>query len=203
MSFEKEVYNHECEVFLKRIGNFIRTKRISKGHSSAETFANTIDMDVSQLRKYERGEIAMTLSTLYKILYALKEDNEDILQQFLFLHESKPLKEQNRLSQKLITQVKKQVEMLNGEKISDSLQELDIVRLINILEIGFNKNKKTDIVEKVGLSSKSKNFNIVFKIALDNKWIAMTIPENKNSPLQRYYTTEKGKEVLILIELKK
>lgn len=61
---------------------------------------------------------------------------------------------------------------------------------------------KTDIVEKVGLKSKSKNFNTVFKIALDNKWIAMTMPENKNSPTQRYYTTEKGKEVLIIIELK-
>ena len=198
MANTNEKQDKEFENFLKTLGDFIREKRKSRGHKSAETFANSIDMDEDQLRKYERGEIPMTLKTLHKIFKGLREGNENITEQLANLSEPLLEKSDKPLSAEQVTHVKNQVKKLNGNEILNTLRDEDIQRLGKILIIGFTTVPKNIFVQKVGLFSRSKNFNIVFSTALKNNWIAMLYPESPRRHDQKYYTTEAGKKVLRL-----
>lgn len=188
----------EFKKFLKELGVFIRMKRKALGYKSAEPFANSIDMDPDQLRKYERGEIPMNLTTLHRILKGLKTSGEDTIKHLANFQEVTTTTKNQPLTEEAETYVRLQVKTLNGSETETTLRPEDIQRIGGILIAAFNLSKKNEIVKKVGLSSKSKNFNTVFDIALTNKWIAMQYPESPKRHDQKYYTTEAGKKVLRL-----
>lgn len=190
----------EFKKFLIELGTFIRSRRKAIGYNSATTFANSIDMDPDQLRKYERGEIPMTLKTLNKILKGLRTPAERLLKQLADFQETTASNKNQPLTEEAASHVRLQVEAINGHDIASKLRPEDVQRIGRILIAAFNLVSKNEVVKKVGLSSKSKNFNAAFSIALNNEWIAMLYPESPKRHDQKYYTTEAGKRVLRLAD---
>lgn len=188
----------EFKKFLIELGTFIRSRRKAIGYNSATTFANSIDMDPDQLRKYERGEIPMTLKTLNKILKGLRTPAERLLKQLADFQETTASNKNQPLTEETASHVRLQVESINGYEVASKLRPEDVQRIGRILIAAFNLVSKNEVVKKVGLSSKSKNFNAAFSIALNNEWIAMLYPESPKRHDQKYYTTEAGKRVLRL-----
>lgn len=190
----------EFKKFLIELGTFIRSRRKAIGHNSATTFANSINMDPDQLRKYERGEIPMTLKTLNKILKGLRTPGERLLKQLSDFQETTAPTKSQLLTEEAASHVRLQVEANNGHDVASKLRPEDVQRIGRILIAAFNLVSKNEVVKKVGLSSKSKNFNAVFSIVLNNEWIAMLYPESPKRHDQKYYTTEAGKKILRLAD---
>ena len=78
-----------------------------------------------------------------------------------------------------ITQVSTQVKELIISINKDCLTKKEIIKLHKLL----HKSNKT-LLEQY------------FNPAIEQGYVAMTIPDKRNSPNQKYYLTEKGKAVL-------
>lgn len=85
-----------------------------------------------------------------------------------------------------ITQVSTQVKELIISINKDYLTKKEIVKLHKLL----HKSNKT-LLEQY------------FNPAIEQGYVAMTIPDKRNSPNQKYYLTEKGKAVLGQITIAK
>jgi transcriptional regulator with XRE-family HTH domain len=63
--------------FIKSFGNRLRVLRRSK-ELSQENLANDADIPINQVGRIERGEIATSLSTLFKLAKALDIEVKDL-----------------------------------------------------------------------------------------------------------------------------
>ena len=184
--------------YIKRYTNSsLKEGREISPYGSPLVYSSRVDVDISTIYKIERGEINITLSRFYTLLRGQGKSHEQILEMFNTDTHDKE-KAIISISDKDITYVITQMSNEIDKQILKNLRNEDIQRLITILIIGTNKTKKNDFVKQVGLGSKSKNFNLVFGIALKNNWIAMLYPESPRRHDQKYYTTEAGKAVLRL-----
>jgi transcriptional regulator with XRE-family HTH domain len=71
------VSNKEEIHFIKSFGKRLRALRLSK-KLSQENLANDADIPINQVGRIERGEIATSLSTLFKLAKALNVEVKDL-----------------------------------------------------------------------------------------------------------------------------
>ena len=69
--------NKQEILFIKSFGKSLRKLRRSK-KLSQENLANDADIPINQVGRIERGEIATSLSTLYKLAKALDVEVRDL-----------------------------------------------------------------------------------------------------------------------------
>ncbi len=86
------------------------------------------------------------------------------------------------------TAIKKQLKV--------EVSNLVIDRIIEILNYCVNPKSKEEMLNKVGLSNQTKNFNDNVKPAIDSGLLEMTMPDKPRSKNQQYITTDKGKRIL-------
>jgi transcriptional regulator with XRE-family HTH domain len=67
----------EEKIFIKHFGNKLRNIRLQK-NLSQEMLANDADIPINQIGRIERGEIATSLSTIFKIVNALNIPIKDL-----------------------------------------------------------------------------------------------------------------------------
>lgn len=178
------------------LGTFFKSARIQLGFKSPEDFANTFGYTVSQYREYEAGTANPTLLTIFRLLKSYGLKAEDL---FKFGNiESTNLDEtpgEKAVALK-IEQLKEQVSLSLGEKISNEITENSYFRIFKTLTFCAKPRSKSEILENLGLKNTTNNFRRVMYRALELRWLEMTNPESPNSPKQRYVISEKGKGVV-------
>lgn len=186
----------EFETLQKHIGDFFKRARISLGYKTPEDFANTFGYTLSQYREYEGGTANPTLLTIFRLLksYGLEDDD-------LFKFEEDNTKEFDKsLAEKAlklkIEQLKEQVTLALGKKISLEITENSYFRIFQTLTYCVRPKSKSEILKNLGLKNTTNNFQRIMSPALELNWLDMTNPESPNSPKQRYVISDKGKGVV-------
>jgi len=190
--------NSDYDYFLKILGEYIKSERIKAGFQNANVFANLIDIAESQFREYERGETDLQLSTFIKIFKGLNKRIEDIFNLNLPGLKISVVDALTSSPSLVETQLRNQVDLVNGENFQSSLSSEDIRRILLILLFCFIPRKKREILTHLKLSSKTANFTKVWKQLIANNWITMQHANSPNIPNQKYYTTNEGKYVIQL-----
>jgi len=193
---KKKTHASKLDNLLRRIGNAFKRQRKGLGYSSSIAFAVSKNISETQYGKYEAGSENMTIETFLNTADLLGLSEEDIFNpNFLALSNN-----DNSLIEKskshLINQVRYQVTLLRGEKKANEFSNDDLERLYIIIASCNIQLSKKQIIKKLGLKSKTPNLENLIKFAISSEWISMTNPEKPNSSNQKYYTTEKGKEIL-------
>ncbi|MCF8362386.1 MAG: putative DNA binding domain-containing protein [Prolixibacteraceae bacterium] len=80
--------------------------------------------------------------------------------------------------------------------IKVAVSDLVIERIIKVLKYCNVPKSKEEILNKIGLSNQTKNFNDNIKPAVDSGLLEMTMPDKPRSKNQQYITTDKGKRIL-------
>lgn len=63
--------NEKTSYFLKKLGEVIKEKRLEKQAKSRHNFCNSYELDSSNLRRIENGEIEAKITMLFRISEAL------------------------------------------------------------------------------------------------------------------------------------
>jgi len=185
--------------FLKALGDILRLGRTNLGFKTIEPFANLVDINISTIGKYERGDENITIKRLYTLLRACGKSHEEIVKMFETLISNSTSMPATPLSEQHEQQLRLQVKAKLGAKVANALKSDHINRIYLMLAYCDDKKiRKTDLRKFFDLDSYTKHFNHCLKIADDMDWINMTYPEKPNAKNQSYYTTESGKEVLRL-----
>ncbi|EOR96281.1 hypothetical protein ADIARSV_0516 [Arcticibacter svalbardensis MN12-7] len=188
--------NNDNEYFLEQIGRYLRTLRLNAGFSSIESFANTIEMSSTQYGEYEKGK-NLTLLTFKRLLLEFNIKVEDWLNTELFTSDNNISTLMERMQQTRIEQVIEQVKFTENITTSHKLTPKEIQRYIDILIYCHQARSRNEIIEKLLKMDDSTNtFKRVAGKLLDYGWIEPTDKKSRNSPVQRYVTTEIGKKVL-------
>jgi transcriptional regulator with XRE-family HTH domain len=181
---------------LKKIGEAFRTLRKSHGYNTSVTFAISKNLTESQYGKYEAGSENMTIGSLLNTAELFGLTEEDVFNP-IFLNlggGGNSISEKSKAYR--ISQVRHQVKLLKDEKQENLFDDDDIERIYIIIATCCVQQTKKQIIKKLGLKSKTPNFENLLKFLISAQWIAMTYPEKPNRHDQKYYTTEKGKEIL-------
>ncbi|WP_164126592.1 helix-turn-helix domain-containing protein [Sphingobacterium luzhongxinii] len=185
--------------FIKALGDILRLRRTSLGFKTIEPFANLVDINISTIGKYERGDENITIKRLYTLLRACGKSHEDIVKMFETFMSNSTSMPNTPLSDESEQQLRLQVEAGLGTEVAKVLKSDHINRIYLMLAYcDDKKTRKTDLKKFFNLDSYTKHFNLCLKIADDMGWINMTYPEKPNAKNQSYYTTEAGKEILRL-----
>lgn len=195
---KKSAINLDQPTFQKKLGIFLTSLRKASGYDNAYDFAIAINITESQYGSYERGEKDMRLNTLRKILLGNNVRIEELLNLDTFDDKDPDSELTLKGKNRRIEQVREQVDTLNGAATSIKLSDNDLDRIIKILIHCVRPHSKKEILDRLNLANTMNNFIRVAGLAEQNGWIAKTNPNNPNSPKQQYYTTEKGKSLLIL-----
>jgi ATP-dependent DNA helicase RecG len=81
-------------------------------------------------------------------------------------------------------------------KIDFRLKNIDREEVLQTLLFCYTPRKRKEIFEKIGIGNYYKNYKSHILPLIQLQYLALSIPEKPNSRLQKYYTTEKGKEYL-------
>ena len=189
----------DFEKFLIILGKQLKQGRLDLGFETISTFANIVDIAISTIGKYERGEENLTVKRLYTLLRAQNKSHEQIVEMFSTI--PSPIEKESSFSlpEQAEQQVKQQVKIKLGRKEADSLDTSHIKRIYLLLAFcAPQKRRKKQLQEIFGLKSYTRHFDKCLNICLSAEWIKMTKPNQPNSNDQKYYTTEAGKKVLRL-----
>lgn len=197
---EKEL-EADYQNLLEAIGIFMRSERTNLGYKDADDFATMVDTDGASIRKYENGKTGITLKTFHKIYRRLGKTNEEIFTS-LIIKSNQPHEIEETASFKLSReqehQVRHQVESalsnLSEQPTSDQLD-----KIYKLLIICIQYRKKSEIVTKLELSSKTRSLEKALSITLEAGWINMRYPEQPTRRDQMYITTEKGRKILKVV----
>ncbi len=74
-------------------------------------------------------------------------------------------------------------------------------RVGEVLRILLTQMRRTELFERMGLSNHTKNRKKYLDPLIDLGWVKMEFPNKRTSPVQRYKTTDSGKELLRLITI--
>ncbi|MFA7444458.1 MAG: KTSC domain-containing protein [Flavobacteriaceae bacterium] len=77
------------------------------------------------------------------------------------------------------------------ERISESIKK--------VLIFCQDSKSRDEIFEKLGLYKNTKNHNHHIKPLIEAGWLNLTLPNKPTSKNQKYYTTETGKKLLLII----
>jgi ATP-dependent DNA helicase RecG len=69
-------------------------------------------------------------------------------------------------------------------------------KIIKLIDFLITPQRKTHMLERIGLTNRTDNYDRYIKPLLEMDWIERTIPEKKNSKNQLYRLTDKGKKLL-------
>lgn len=191
--YEKSL-EKEFEKFLEALGQYLKQERENQGFKSVLPYANILDIDVSTMGKYERGQENLTVKRLYTLLRGLGKSHNEILKLFSISYNSQKEQVSQSFSESQELQVKIQV-----KKYSD--KELDshhLVRIHQMLTACFDRPiKKTVLRDQLSLKTYTKHFNECLEICIQANWIQMTKQGKRNFNDQKYFTTLEGKRVLL------
>ncbi|WP_454880715.1 helix-turn-helix domain-containing protein [Sphingobacterium detergens] len=191
--YEKSL-EKEFEKFLEALGQYLKQERENQGFNSVLPFANILDIDVSTIGKYERGQENLTVKRLYTLLRGLAKSHDQILKFFSISHNSQKEQVSKSFSEAQELQVRTQVKKYYG-------QELDshhLARIHQMLTACFNHPiKKTVLRDGLSLKTYTKHFNQCLEICIQANWIQMTKQGKRKSNDQKYFTTIEGKRLLI------
>lgn len=82
--------------------------------------------------------------------------------------------------------------------IKHSKALLDLIpQVIEILNLAKTPQKRSELLDIIGLSNHTDNANRYIIPLVDAGLLTMTIKDKPNSPQQKYYITEKGKKLLV------
>src|SRR5690606_41405195 len=76
--YEKSL-EKDFKKFLILLGEQLKQGRLNLGFETIPTFANMVDIAISTIGKYERGEENLTVKRLYTLLRAQNNSHEQIL----------------------------------------------------------------------------------------------------------------------------
>ncbi len=191
--YEKSL-EKEFEKFLEVLGRYLKQERENQGFNSVSPFANLLDIDVSTIGKYERGQENLTVKRLYTLLRGLGKSHDQILKFFSISHNS-----QKELVSKSFSEAQELQVRIQVKKYSE--KELDahhLVRIHQMLTVCFNHPiKKTVLRDALLLKTYTKHFNECLEICIQANWIQMTKQGKPKSNDQKYFTTIDGKRLLI------
>jgi|GEM_PF-3502828 len=188
--------NYDDEYFFKLLGAFIRRMRRLAGFRSMRAFADTIGISYSQYQGYETGR-NLTLAIFKRIMLEFDIRVEDWLNIDIFANQTIDSEHIKRIKTARIEQVIQQVKLKNPP--TEPLINPEIAqRYIEILILCNTPKSRTEILkDHLKLSDDINTLKRVAGKLLNYGWLKHT-DQNKNSPQQRYTTTETGKKILRL-----
>lgn len=76
-------------------------------------------------------------------------------------------------------------------------------KFLKVLNAAANSATRSEILAKLALSNRAKNFETYIQPLVAINWLTMTIPDKPTSPNQKYLTTLKGRLVLEFLKRNK
>ncbi|MDO4764092.1 MAG: transcriptional regulator, partial [Flavobacteriaceae bacterium] len=70
-------------------------------------------------------------------------------------------------------------------------------QVLSLLKIFTRQHTREELQEQLGLLDRENFRKIYLNPAIEQGWVALTIPDKPTSSKQKYYLTEKGKEFLL------
>ncbi len=119
-----------------------------------------------------------------------------------FLQIILPAEEEIIYTDQVTDQVTEQVtEQVAQQVIQQVIQQVtpQVEKLLQVFE---GSHFREELQEKLGLSDRENFRKMYLQPAIEQGWVALTIPDKPTSPKQKYYLTEKGKEALETIKNK-
>ncbi|MDD3876010.1 MAG: putative DNA binding domain-containing protein [Bacteroidales bacterium] len=86
--------------------------------------------------------------------------------------------------------------------IADRIENDINPKMLHILKIAREPQSRKDIMNKINLVNNANNFENYIQFLVLHNWLAKTIPDKPTSPLQKYYTTIKGRIINEICGLK-
>jgi transcriptional regulator with XRE-family HTH domain len=188
--------NYDDEYFFQLLGSFIRRMRKLAGFKSMRAFADTINISYSQYQGYETGK-NLTLAIFKRIMLEFDIRVENWLNIDIFANKTADSEHIKRIKNARIEQVTQQVKLKNSS--TEPIITAEIAqRYIEILIFCNTPKSRAEILrDHLNMSDDINTLKRVAGKLLDYGWLEHT-DKNKNSPQQRYATTEAGKKVLRL-----
>lgn len=180
---------------LREIARVLTFLRKAAGYGSAKTFSEVQDINRSQYSRYEAGNVDMKISSLVSTLALFGVSEKDIFNPaFLAIGEDKNSVDElsNKYREKLRSQVRDQV----NERTTFLLTDQVIDRTVLVLTYCIDPRTRQEILKHIGLTNTSSNFKRNAGLAMEQGWVAMTIPDKPNSRNQQYITTPAGRKAL-------
>lgn len=112
---------------------------------------------------------------------------------------------QVEIAQSIDNQIKNILAALNSAQataIASGIASGIDEKLITVLNITLKAASRTEILAKLLLSNRAKNFETYIQPLVALNWLTMTIPNKPTSPKQQYLTTLKGRLVLEFLKHK-
>ncbi len=191
--YEKSL-EKEFEKFLEALGQYLKQEREDQGFNSVLPFANILDIDVSTIGKYERGQENLTVKRLYTLLRGLGKSHNEILEMLSISNNSQKEQISKSFSETQEPQVRTQVK----KHFDQELDSHHLIRIHQMLTACFKRPiKKTVLRDELSLKTYTKHFNECLEICIQANWIQMTKKEKRKSNDQKYFTTIEGKRLLI------
>lgn len=159
----------------RRLGDFLKQLRLTEGHATGIAL---------MLKTSERNGSPTPL-------FEIDEGRSDFAVTF-FEHKHFLF---SRKAQTRATRLKRLVNNRNTVQNSEKITQ-------NMLLVMHNQSpmKRKEILEKVGLTNQTKNFQKYFVPLLSKGLVMPTMPEKPTSPLQTYYLTQAGKELVEILQ---
>lgn len=194
----EEDFNLNDELFLKLIGQFLINLRKKAGYSSIRLFVDTIGMSYSQYQRYETGS-NITLIVLRRILSFYNLKVEDWLKLDLINSDNDLPGIVESMHKAKMEHVIEQVKIIDSAEVANNLSPKEVSRYIEILEFSIHPRSRNEILDiKLKMDDSTNTFKRVAGKLIEYGWLELTNKANKNSPNQKYITTEAGRKVIIL-----
>lgn len=194
----EEDFNLNDELFLKLIGQFLIDLRKKAGYSSIRLFVDTIGMSYSQYQRYETGS-NITLIVLRRILSFYNLKVEDWLKLDLINSDNDLPGIVESMHKAKMEHVIEQVKIIDSAEVANNLSPKEVSRYIEILEFSIHPRSRNEILDiKLKMDDSTNTFKRVAGKLIEYGWLELTNKANKNSPNQKYITTEAGRKVIIL-----
>src|SRR5690606_20833895 len=130
--YEKSL-EKDFKKFLILLGEQLKQGRLNLGFETIPTFANMVDIAISTIGKYERGEENLTVKRLYTLLRAQNKSHEQIVEMFSTIPSPIEAESSFSLPEQTEQQVKQQVQIQLGRDEANSLDSSHIKRIYLLL----------------------------------------------------------------------
>jgi len=186
----------------RRIGDFLKELDLTEGRGTGFPKMNRkMENNGSPRPIIETDELSVyfmvTLPINQKYVEAINDKDDDIVDDkvsngvndFIF----KSLEDLVAFSNGVSNGVSNTAKEIIDKEIHDKVEDILIALIV--------PQKRSDLFKSIGLSNQSKNRAKYLDSLINIGWIAKEFPEGVNNPTQRYFTTESGKRILMLINM--